>query len=54
MPDFSGTDVAGAVLRALLEVGTILAMAALGLGVAVGWAIIYLYRSERRADDRRS
>jgi len=54
MPEFSGTEVAGAIVRALLGViGPILAIAALALGVAVACAILYLYLSERRSDHRR-
>ncbi|MBI3047220.1 MAG: hypothetical protein HYY76_02815 [Acidobacteria bacterium] len=56
MPDLSGTDVAGVILgaqMALLEaIGPILVMAALGLCVTVGWALVHLCLSERRSDDR--
>lgn len=56
MPDFSATDVGGAILRAqvaLLDaIGPILVITALGLCFAVVCALVYLCLGERRCDDR--
>lgn len=56
MPDFSVTDVATAILRALMAlleaIGPILVMAALGLCFTVVWAVVHLCLRERRSDDR--
>lgn len=56
MPDFSGTGVAGVILRAqmaLLDaIGPILVMTALGLCFAVVCALVYLCLGEQRCNGR--